>query len=328
MPFVADSLTSEGLLDYKSNRSQVAAVTVSASTLTLLSTSEHIQSYTGSTTGQIIKMPDATTLTAGYQYLLCNDSSVNITFQDNAGGALVLLGPGQRLSAICTGTGTAAGIWSYVVLQKTIQGQQFLVTYPGAGLAVNFLGGNFRINGVLTQVAAGSITLTASISGFIYVNTSGVVAQSASLPDGALPLYNFTTSGTAVTALTDVREDYENNMTWGVVGDISAQIAGQAKSAGTLEKYARADHSHGNSDRLIKTGRVAAATFTGTPRKATVTLGTAFPNTNYNVTVTGSDGRSWIIESKLAGSFVINSQANTALTGEVGWQAIQDGETV
>lgn len=79
---------------------------------------------------------------------------------------------------------------------------------------------------------------------------------------------------------------------------------------------------------LSKSGRIAAGGFTGTPRKATVTFATAFPNTNYTITVLGADGRSFIYESKLAASFVINAQANAALSGEVHWQAQADGESV
>jgi len=77
-----------------------------------------------------------------------------------------------------------------------------------------------------------------------------------------------------------------------------------------------------------KAGRIAAGGFTGNPRKATVTFATAFPNTNYTITVLGADGRSFIYESKLAASFVINTQANAALSGEVHWQAQADGESV
>ena len=73
-----------------------------------------------------------------------------------------------------------------------------------------------------------------------------------------------------------------------------------------------------------KAGRVAAGTFTGNPKKATVTFTTAFANTNYAIAITGADARTWTIESKLAGSFVINSNSNTAPTSETMWQAQPD----
>lgn len=129
---------------------------------------------------------------------------------------------------------------------------------------------------------------------------------------------------------------------------------GTANAEGTAQSFSRSDHvhAHGNQaggslhsvattstagfmsatdktklDALnTKSGRIAAVTFTGNPKKATVTFVTPFPSANYSVTVTGSDARSWTIESKTASSFIINANANAALTGEVGWQAQLDGE--
>lgn len=327
MSFIVDNVVSEGLVDLKSLRSQVNPVTVSASTLTLTSTSEHIQSFTGSVVGQIVKLPDATTLTVGYQYLILNDASVNITVQDNSGGLLVLLGPGQRAIAVCIGTGSVAGTWSIGVVQNNLSGSQFQFTYPGTGLTVNYTSGNYRQNGVLTAVAAGSIALPGTTTGTIYVDIDGVVKATASIPADATPLYSFTTSGSAVTALTDVREELETNILWGVVGDMTNWASGQAKAAGSSEKYARTDHVHGNTLLLYKAGVVAAGTFAGTPKKATVTFGTVFGSTAYAISIIGMDSRNITYESKAAGSFVINLNAAAVPTGEVSWIAIGSGET-
>ena len=70
----------------------------------------------------------------------------------------------------------------------------------------------------------------------------------------------------------------------------------------------------------IKSGIVAAGSFAGNPKKATVTFVTPFADATYNIDVTGVDARVWSYESKAAGSFVINSNANQALTGEVSWR--------
>lgn len=77
-----------------------------------------------------------------------------------------------------------------------------------------------------------------------------------------------------------------------------------------------------------KAGIVAAGSFTGTPRKATVTFAAAYPDANYAIAITGADGRAWVYESVAAGSFVINSQANAALTGDVRWETMYQGETL
>lgn len=71
----------------------------------------------------------------------------------------------------------------------------------------------------------------------------------------------------------------------------------------------------------IKSGTVAGASFAGNPKIYTVTFGTAFPDTNYSVSVISEESRNWTFQSKLAGSFVMNSNANLALTLNVDWIA-------
>lgn len=80
------------------------------------------------------------------------------------------------------------------------------------------------------------------------------------------------------------------------------------------------------TDLKIKSGKITAVTFTGNPKKATVTFASPYGSLNYNITISGVDVRNWSYESKLAGSFVINTNANQALTGEVSWQTQLDGE--
>jgi hypothetical protein len=129
---------------------------------------------------------------------------------------------------------------------------------------------------------------------------------------------------------------------------------GTANVEGVQTSVARSDHVHAHGDQTVgtlhavattsvngfmsaadktkldalrtKSGVVAAVTFTGSPKKATVTFSAAFPSTAYSINITGADARSWTIESKLASSFVINANANQALTGEVSWQAQLNGE--
>jgi hypothetical protein len=83
----------------------------------------------------------------------------------------------------------------------------------------------------------------------------------------------------------------------------------------------------GGGGLVTKAGSVANSSFTGNPKKATVTFSTAFGSTNYAITVTGEDARSWTIESKAVGSFVINANSNTGLSGTTYWIATAYGET-
>lgn len=68
-----------------------------------------------------------------------------------------------------------------------------------------------------------------------------------------------------------------------------------------------------------KAGSVAGASFAGNPKVFTVTFGTAFPNTNYSISITSAENRTWTYNTKLAASFIINSNANLAFTGDVDW---------
>lgn len=86
-----------------------------------------------------------------------------------------------------------------------------------------------------------------------------------------------------------------------------------------LEKFARKLGKTGNLLTYAEAGTVQAASFTGSPRKATVTLQSAQPSAQYAVVVTGSDGRAWTVENITAAGFTISSNADAALTGPVYW---------
>lgn len=78
----------------------------------------------------------------------------------------------------------------------------------------------------------------------------------------------------------------------------------------------------------IKSGERAAGTFASNPKVSTVTFAKPFIDANYSVNIIGEDGRSWTVPtaSKLAGSFVIDSNSNTAPSFPVMWTAIKHGE--
>ena len=77
----------------------------------------------------------------------------------------------------------------------------------------------------------------------------------------------------------------------------------------------------------IKSGTVAAGSFTGNPKTFAVTFSAAFASTAYAIMILGTDNRNWSWQSKATTGFTINSNANTALTGNVDWIAIATGES-
>lgn len=100
-------------------------------------------------------------------------------------------------------------------------------------------------------------------------------------------------------------------------------VDGQVSSALSSSYAATASYINGS---LIKNGQIDGTTFTGNPKTTAITFTTPFPDNNYSITITGEDARTWTIESKVSGSFVINSNSNPALLGNVFWQAINFGE--
>jgi len=76
-----------------------------------------------------------------------------------------------------------------------------------------------------------------------------------------------------------------------------------------------------------KAGSVAGASFAGNPKKATITFTTAYPNTNYSISITGAVARTFTYESKTTTGFVINTNANAAFTENVDWSTIAHGES-
>lgn len=110
------------------------------------------------------------------------------------------------------------------------------------------------------------------------------------------------------------------------VHDHGTQSNGDLHEAATIAK--NGFMSSADKARLdgMKAGIVAAGSFAGNPRKFTVVFSTAFPDTNYTLSIVGIDSRSWTYENKNPAGFTINTNANQPLVGEVSWQAIRVGE--
>lgn len=75
-----------------------------------------------------------------------------------------------------------------------------------------------------------------------------------------------------------------------------------------------------------KAGVVAGASFSGTPKVAAITFVTPYADATYVITLSGGDSRIFTYQNKTAAGFTINSNANTALSQEVSWSTVQQGE--
>lgn len=71
-----------------------------------------------------------------------------------------------------------------------------------------------------------------------------------------------------------------------------------------------------------KSGWITYSSFLGDPKKAPVVFDIPFLDTNYGIVVSsGKDSRSFSIENQTKNGFVINTNANQAITDRVFWNA-------
>ncbi len=100
------------------SRSGITDTTVQATantTTSLVASSNGVQVFTGSTAGQILKMPDATTLLVGQQFIIYNTASVSIAVQNTGGGA-IKTAPTTSITVVnLQDNSTANGVWTSTV---------------------------------------------------------------------------------------------------------------------------------------------------------------------------------------------------------------------
>lgn len=118
--------------------------------------------------------------------------------------------------------------------------------------------------------------------------------------------------------------------------DFDPSVSGQAASIGSLaildgeakiwQKYGVTNTSWILVNNGRKAGIVAHTSFSGNPKKYTVTFTTAYANTNYAINISSVDNRLWSYESKTTTGFILNSNAKQALTAEVTWSTTYTGE--
>ena len=171
------------------------------------------------------------------------------------------------------------------------------ITFPLTGITATYL---VKEEDYLIDVTGNTITVTlptaVGVNGQNYViknNGSGVVTVA-------------TTSGQTIDGAST--KSLKNNDSIEVISDGSNWII--AAGTGTV-----------TSSTTAKSGIVSNSTWTGTPYNYQISFTSAFPNTNYSVTVTGGDARVWTVESVTVNGFIINSNSNTGLLYPTYWIA-------
>jgi len=171
------------------------------------------------------------------------------------------------------------------------------ITFPATGITSSYTVG---VNDYLIDVTGNTITITlptaVGINGKNYViknSGSGVVTVA-------------TTSGQTIDNTSS--KSLKNNDSIEVISDGSNWVI--VAGTGTV-----------TSSTTTKSGIVSNSILTGTPLNYQVVFTSAFPNTNYSVTVTGGDARVWTVESVTVNGFIINSNSNTGLLYPTYWIA-------
>jgi len=171
---------------------------------------------------------------------------------------------------------------------------------------------SYAANGGVTQIVAGTNVTISPTSGTGSVTINATAGAAFPFTGSAVITGSLTVTG-SISAT--------NGFTGSLFGTSSfATSASFAVSASWAP-------SAGGSGLATKAGTGSIASFTGNPKKSTITFASAFPNASYAVAITGEDARSWIVESKVSGSFIINSNSNTAPVGTTYWIATAFGET-
>jgi hypothetical protein len=171
------------------------------------------------------------------------------------------------------------------------------ITFPATGINATYTVG---VNDYLIDITGNTITVTLPTA--VGVNGKNYVIKNR----GTGVVTVETTSSQTIDGANS--KSLNNNDSIEIVSDGSNWII--AAGTGTV-----------TSSTTAKSGIVSNTTWTGSPLNYQVTFTSAFPSTNYSVTVTGGDARSWTVESVTVNGFIINSNSNTGLLYPTYWIA-------
>lgn len=112
MPSYVDNQIVESLLEFKTQRYNPSIQATANSTKVLTIADNTLQIFTGSVAGQLLNLPNATTLTNGYVYEVWNFSTASVAIRDTGGNLLTTLRSNSRTTVLLRDNTTANGIWA------------------------------------------------------------------------------------------------------------------------------------------------------------------------------------------------------------------------
>lgn len=182
-----------------------------AGTTNLTAASSPIQQFTGTTTQNVV-LPDATTLSIGYQISVLNRSTGSVTVKDNSGTALLTIAANSQTTFTVTNISSAAGVWDASTSSggtAVVNNVRYIVgTASGAytgSLTVFDLPFAYIQDGKTLQVFYNGQMLSANN----YTETSTTeVTMSTALVSGAEIVFRAVAAGASASTVTFFREDY------------------------------------------------------------------------------------------------------------------------
>ena len=179
-------------------------------TITLTAASPRNQVFSSGAGSAIMVLPDATTLSVGWEFTVNNNASGNITIETNGGATLFVAGPGSLYSIYLLTNSLPAGQWDWFanapgnvtwttaalnfgtntnILTATWQGAAVGAAFGGTGVT-NGATSTITLGGPFTMSGAFSFTGTLTNPTAVTFPTSGTLATTSQIPAFPLSLAN------------------------------------------------------------------------------------------------------------------------------------------
>jgi hypothetical protein len=179
------------------------STSLSTTLVLLTNASSYYQEFTGSISGQVVRLPYGPTAVLGQSYIIINNGSFQLDLRDAANVQIKTLYAGEAVCAVCKGTSTSNN-WEVFVLVPTV-GPSGSISWDNLSLqmAGSGLGGvsTFDLSGQLTStVATGTAPFVVSSTTPVANLNIGGNAATATTVSGTVAIGNGGTGQTTAAA--------------------------------------------------------------------------------------------------------------------------------
>lgn len=123
MSHTIDTFEVENILTFKSLVTGRQSIATANQTTQMVASDPYIFETTGSTVGQIVRLPNATTLDVGRHFFFFNEASVPITVQNYGGTGSLIIQAESNAVRVLRDNSTQAGVWSIALSASWLTGK-------------------------------------------------------------------------------------------------------------------------------------------------------------------------------------------------------------